>query len=288
MNSLPSSVVASIPTEPTFPRPTPDQADPARLHVQGEGPPLIYVPGLDGTGLLFYRQARLLSHRFRVITYRLRDDAREMDTLVGDIVSHLARAVPDHTPAVVVGESFGGALATNFALAHPDKVRRLVILNSFSRITPSIKLPVAIAGLSLVPWATMQFVRGLTAARLHSKHTHADEIKQFLRLTSATTKHGYLNRLRILRRHDLRNRLHALRVPTLYLAADEDHLIPSVREARLMSSLAPCATMYTLAGHGHGCFLAPDLDLNAILHRWEAALPCAATLPDETSAPDGT
>jgi pimeloyl-ACP methyl ester carboxylesterase len=286
MRSLPLSVEASTAAEPPFPTATSEPVDPARLHVQGQGPPLIYVPGLDGTGLLFYRQVRLLWHRFRVITYRLRDEARDMDTLVRDIVSHLARAVPDHAPAVVVGESFGGALATNFALAHPDKVERLVILNSFSRITPAFKLPVALVGLSMVPWSTMQFVRRYTAARLHSKHTHAEEIQRFLLLTSGTTKHGYLNRLRILREHDLRLRLHALRVPTLYLAADEDHLIPSVREARLMASLAPCASVQVLAGHGHGCFLAPDLDLNEILLAWEARQPCAvlegATPPDET------
>ena len=59
--------------------------DPSRLHVQGEGPPLLYVPGLDGTGLLFYRQTRVLSHRFRVITYRLRDEAEEMETLVAEL-----------------------------------------------------------------------------------------------------------------------------------------------------------------------------------------------------------
>ncbi|MEQ1693505.1 MAG: alpha/beta hydrolase [Gemmatimonas sp.] len=247
--------------------------DPARLHVHGEGTPLIFIPGLDGTGLLFYRQARLLAHRFRVITFRLRDDARTMDTLVADIVKHLDHAVPDRTPAVVVGESFGGALALSFALAHPERVRKLVILNSFSRIEPPVKLRLAIAGLYLVPWRTMQFVRRLTAWRLQSPHTHRDEVKKFLLLTSATTRHGYLNRLRILTRYDMRNRLAELNVPTLFLAADQDHLIPSVPQATYMSARAPHATMRILEGHGHACFLAPDLDLNLLLEEWAAVSP---------------
>ncbi|MBL0172134.1 MAG: alpha/beta fold hydrolase [Gemmatimonadaceae bacterium] len=242
--------------------------DPARLHVQGEGPPLIYIPGLDGTGLLFYRQARLLAHRFRVITFRLRDEAQDMETHIADVARHLDRAVPDGTPAVVVGESFGGALAMSFALAHPHRVRQLVILNSFSRIAPQFKLHVAIAGMSLVPWRTMQFARRLTAWRLQSPHTHRDEIKKFLMLTSGTTQRGYVNRLRILTRYDMRKRLAELHVPTLFLAADQDHLIPSVKQATYMSSRAPRATMRVLAGHGHGCFLAPDLDLNLLLHEW--------------------
>jgi pimeloyl-ACP methyl ester carboxylesterase len=250
---------------PAIPNPVPD---PARLHVEGSGPPLIYVPGLDGTGMLFYRQARVLSHRFRVITFRLRDGALDMATLVADIAQHLDRAVPDGTPAIVVGESFGGALAMHFALAHPERVRGLVILNSFSRITPVIKLHAAIAGISLMPWKTMQIVRRLTAWRLHSPHTHQDEIQRFLALTAATTREGYLNRLRILTRYDLRDRLGELRVPTLYLAADADHLIPSVAQATYMVSRVPHATMRILQGHGHGCFLAPDMDLNVLLHEW--------------------
>jgi pimeloyl-ACP methyl ester carboxylesterase len=238
--------------------------------VQGEGPPLIYVPGLDGTGLLFYRQVRLLSHRFRVITYRLRDEATDMGALVSDIARHLDRAVPGGEKAVVVGESFGGALSMSFALAHPERIESMVILNSFSRIEPPVKLDLAIAGLHLVPWKTMQFVRRLTAARLQSPHTHRDEIQRFLMLTSATTRTGYLNRLRILTRYDMRPHLQSLHVPTLYLAADQDNLIPSVKQATYMAARVPGATMRVLEGHGHGCFLAPDLDLNVLLQDWAA------------------
>lgn len=240
----------------------------ARLHVTGSGHPLIYVPGLDGTGLLFYRQTRLLRHRFRVITFRLRDEATDMDTLIGDLLHHLDLAVPRGEPVVMVGESFGGALAMSFASRHPERVAELVILNSFTRITPRAKLHVALAGMQLIPWRTMQWVRSLTAWRLHSAHTHDDEIRNFLLLTRGTTREGYRNRLRILTRYDIRPALQRLTMPTLFLAADEDHLLPSVREARVMVAEAPHATMRILEGHGHGCFLAPDLDLDQLLHEW--------------------
>lgn len=228
------------------------------------------MPGLDGTGLLFYRQVRVLQHRFRVLTYRLRDDARDMAALVADLAQHLETAVPDRTPVVMVGESFGGALAMSFAIAHPERVRALVILNSFTKITPRAKLFLALGAMRLIPWRTMQWVRMLTAARLHSAHTHADEIRRFLLLTKGTTREGYRNRLRILTRYDIRPALHRLTVPTLFLAADKDHLIPSVREARHMVTRVPTATLRILEGHGHGCFLAPDLDLDHLLHEWES------------------
>ena len=146
----------------------------------------------------------------------------------------------------------------------------MVILNSFRRVTPPIKLHAAIAGMQLVPWRTMQLVRRYTSARLHSAHTHRDEIQKFLLLTAGTTRTGYRNRLRILTRYDIRDRLHEIAVPTLYLAADDDHLIPSVREAEAMAARVPGAQLRVLAGHGHCSFLAPDVDINELLLEWDA------------------
>lgn len=88
-------------------------------------------------------------------------------------------------------------------------------------------------------------------------------------LTRATTRLGYINRLRILTHYDLRQQLKEIRVPTLFLAADEDHLIPSVEQATFMSAQVPGSTMRVLHGHGHGCFLASDLDLDQILKEWD-------------------
>jgi pimeloyl-ACP methyl ester carboxylesterase len=237
----------------------------AELALVGAGPPLVYVPGMDGTGQLFYRQLPALARRFRVATYRLRDAATRMETLVGDLAAVLRAASPAGEPAVLVGESFGGTLALSFALAHPERVRALVILNSFPFFRPQHRLHLAVAGLAVMPWGAMRLVRRLTAFRLHSPHTHRAEIREFLRRTARTTKLGYVNRLRILTTYDLRERLRELCAPTLFLAADRDHLIPSVAQARLMAERVPDAAVRVLDGHGHSCFLAHDLDLDAIL-----------------------
>lgn len=230
--------------------------------------PLVYVPGMDGTGLLFYRQVPSLSRTYDVVTTPLRDDARSMDELVDDLLRTVRAAAPSGEPVVLVGESFGGALAMSFALAHPDRVRALVILNSFPFFRPQFRLHVAIAGIRVMPWGAMRIVRRLTAWRLHSRHTHAEEMRRFLQLTAATTRTGYLNRLRILTRYDIRAQLDRLEVPVLLLAADQDHLIPSVRQAAGMAGRMPRATVHVLEGHGHSCFLARDFDLHAILASW--------------------
>ena len=243
-----------------------------RLTVQGAGEALVLVPGMDGTGQLFYRQVPSLARTYQTATYALRNDATTMDTLVDDLGRVIDAVAPDARRAVVVGESFGGALAMSFALARPEQVRALVVLNSFPYFAPQFRLRLARYGLALLPWGAMPLIRRATAFRLHSAHTHRDEIKRFMELTTAASRDGYLNRLQLLMSYDVRHRLHELRPPALFLAAEQDHLVPSVRQAQLMVSLAPRATLRILQGHGHICLIAPDIDLAEIVTSWIAAL----------------
>ena len=189
-----------------------------RVAIHGSGRPLALVPGLDGTGLLFYRQVPLLARPYRVITYALLEDASGMEALVEQLRRVVDLAAPDGGKATIVGESFGGALALSFELTRP------------------------------------------------------------------TTRRGYLSRLRILREYDVRARLAELRVPSLFLASDRDHLVPSVREAAWMAARAPAARLRVLAGHGHVCLIAPDVDLDGILATWQAERGGAALDDDRPPA----
>jgi pimeloyl-ACP methyl ester carboxylesterase len=240
----------------------------ARIGVSGEGDAIVLVPGMNGSPELFYRQLPRLRRRFRVATYTLRDDAPGHETLADDLAAVIDNVAPVERRAIVVGESFGGTVALTCALRHPARVAALVVLNSFPFFTPQFRLNLAIAGLRALPWGAMVVVRRFTASRLHSRHTHARDIRTFLDLTSRSTREGYLNRLRLLTSFDVRQRLADIRQPTLFLASELDHLVPAVAQARYMAALVPGGVMRVLEGHGHICLIAPDLDLAAILHEW--------------------
>lgn len=230
---------------------------------------LVLVPGIDGTGLLFYRQIPSLSQSFEVTTTRHRDNARSMEELVEDLDRVIASAAPGH-PVTLLGESFGGALTLSYALARPERVERVVILNSFAHFGSQARLWLGYHLLRATPWGMMRIVRQLNARRMHSPQTEREEIRRFHDLMRATTREGYLSRMRMLRNYDIRSQLPSLRVPALYLASDRDTLVPSVDQARLMSELSPAGTMRVLEGHGHSCLIAPDLDLAQILDEWLA------------------
>lgn len=230
--------------------------------------PLVLVPGIDGTGLMFHRQVPRLERRFAVTTVRLRDDAVRMTELVEDLHRAVTSAAPGGEPVTIVGESFGGALAMSYALAHPDRAGRLVILNSFACVEPKSRLWLAHQLLRATPWTIMPLVRRLNARRMYSPHTSRDEIRLAIQLLGASTRDGYRSRIAILRDYDLRPRLKELDMPVLFLAADGDNLVPSVAQGRLMQSLAPRSTLRILEGHGHSCLVAPDMDLAALLDEW--------------------
>jgi pimeloyl-ACP methyl ester carboxylesterase len=241
-----------------------------RVSIRGAGPAVVLVPGMNGTGELFYRQVPRLQRSYRVATYALREDAESLDVLAADLTHIVDVVAPIERRAIIVGESFGGAVALTFALRYPDHVGSLVVLNSFPYFAPQARLRLAIAGLKVLPWAAMPLVRHLTAFRLHSPHTHRAEVKQFIELTAHATRDGYINRLKLLKRFDVRDRLHDIRHPALFLASEHDHLVPAVAQAHYMASRVPSSVMRVLKGHGHICLIAPDLDLAQILDEWQA------------------
>ena len=241
-----------------------------QLTIEGKGSPLVLVPGINGGGQLFYRQVPRLRAGYRVATYSLRDDAEAMETLVSDLHGVVDRVTSPQGRAIIVGESFGGALALTFALAHPERVEALIILNSFPHFAPKLQLTLARAGLNVLPWGAMRLLRRLTARRLHSRHTGNEEVERFIQLTTHATRRGYLNRLQLLRHYDVRVQLDRLEPPTLFLAAEHDHLVPAVAHARYMAERAPRGTLRILEGHGHICLIAPDLDLSEIIDQWRS------------------
>jgi len=256
---------------------------PSRLMIEGSGEAVVLVPGLDGTGQLFYRQRPLLMRSRRVATYALRDSASDMHTLVADLARVIEAAAPVERRAIVIGESFGGTLAMSLALERPERVAALVVLNSFAHFSPQVLLRLGRVGLRAVPWRVMPFLRGVVETRLHSAHTDADDLRQFERATMSATREGYLNRLAILMQYDIRHRLHELGMPTLFLAAELDHFIASLTEARFMAARAPQATVRVLDGHGHICLIAPDVDLGQILDEWTATTQAQSREPKAQS-----
>lgn len=102
----------------------------------GEGSPIVLVHGCGGSALGFAEAVGELSKHGRVITYDRRGCARSERpapyerTRVAEHSDDAAALLDalEATPAIVIGRSYGGTIAADLALRHPDRVRALAML----------------------------------------------------------------------------------------------------------------------------------------------------------------
>jgi len=165
-----------------------------------------------------------------------------------------------HTSADVLGISWGGGLAQQFALARPGRVRRLVLVATG---TGSVMVP-----------GRPRAVRHLLTRRRHRDPGYARRVAgeiyggsarssparaaDLLRAAAPPARRGYLYQLLAGAGWSSLPLLPLLRHPTLLMAGDDDPLIPLVN-TRVMHWLIPGSQLHVYRG-GH-------LDLIAEPHR---------------------
>lgn len=248
---------------------TPTQVPAYSLHgAQNDLPLLVYVPGLDGTGDLFYKQIPSLTENYRVVTYRLREDTRATyENLADDI----ARIIEDlgETRATIVGESFGGGIVFHFALRYPSQIERLVIVNSFPYYRRRIRIRLATFFTSrlpahfIVPFRLASATLGLLVDGVSHK-----ERKKILQVLCSVEMKSYARRLQLISQIQVTDRLCEIQAPTLLIATERDLLVPSVREAREMQKRMPNAITKILYRKGHACLIRDDVRLRELMVDW--------------------
>jgi pimeloyl-ACP methyl ester carboxylesterase len=106
----------------------------------GAGPAIVLIHGLGGNHAVWYRQVPRLSAEHTIVTVSQRGFAPstgdhgplDVDEMVGDLI-----AVLDHLEierAAIVGQSMGGWTALAATLSHPDRVRAVVLADTFAGI----------------------------------------------------------------------------------------------------------------------------------------------------------
>lgn len=113
---------------------TMDQTVSLAFREEGSGPPLLILHGLFGSASNWARHARALAADLRVFSVDLRNHGRSphalpMDypAMAADLVALLDRL---ELPAVrLLGHSMGGKVAMTVALAHPERVARLLVVD---------------------------------------------------------------------------------------------------------------------------------------------------------------
>ncbi|MDH3702905.1 MAG: alpha/beta fold hydrolase [Alphaproteobacteria bacterium] len=211
----------------------PEKLNDTALAVDGAGPPVILVHGMGLNRHMWEWQLARLTDHFTVIRYDLLGHG-ESDRPAGpyqmrQFVDQLDRLIGalELPPCGLVGFSLGGMIVRAFAVADPDRVKALAILNSPHDRTESERAamrerlqraerhgPASTIDAALERWFTTEF-----AAR------RPDVLDRVRRWMAANDPAAYAAIYRVLAEGDadLTHAIAAIRCPTLVLACAEDH-----------------------------------------------------------------
>jgi pimeloyl-ACP methyl ester carboxylesterase len=227
----------------------------------GQGDPIVLVPGLAGGCELLAPLARRLARRHEVILYSLRGD-RGLDggpvaACVGTYALDLARVIEGlrlERPTVM-GVSFGGAVALEFAVEFPHRLGALVVQGAEARFRQVLAATIARRVLERYPLpGDNQFLNQFFNL-LHGRKPEPGPLVDFvIRRCWETDQTVMAARLRALEAFDVSDRLWRIDVPTLVLAGTRDVIVPAERQRALAAAVAG-ARFETLPDAGHIGFL---------------------------------
>jgi pimeloyl-ACP methyl ester carboxylesterase len=187
--------------------------------------------------------------------------------------------------AAVVGNSMGGFIAAELAIAYPQRVERLVLVSAAGLSTYNHR-----GSVTVLP-AMRQIERSLAAVTAWTA-AKSDTVARRARLRDATLnlvvrhpsrldpalaaeqlrgagKPGFMQAFEAVLHYDVRERLPEIACPTLIVWGDRDRLIP-VGDADLFAELIPNSRKVVFGDTGHMAMLERPESFNALLAEFVA------------------
>jgi 3-oxoadipate enol-lactonase len=239
-----------------------------RLHYEvfGEGVPLVLAHGYGATLDMWSQQVEAFSQKYKVVVYDTRghgrtEAPRDWRTYNVDDYVEDQRQLMDHLgidTAYVGGLSMGGMIAMHFALAHPERLKALLLCDTAASNRrlggnePEGRAGQAIRGFivrdvfplafTLARYAPLEYLPQIRSA--------PQGIKDYVRDMREHTALGLRGAWHaLMTRPDVEGRLGEISVPTLIIVGDRDALLAP---SRIMQERMPGCRFALIKGSSHG------------------------------------
>lgn len=238
----------------------------------GMGEPLVLIPGFASGIWIWLKQVEELSKNFRVITFDPRGVSRSdkpqeitIKTTADDVAALLDELNIER--AHILGASFGGFVAQEFALSHPEKVESLILCcTSFGgpkHILPSMDVLAAFASTKGLNTEERMRENLLLAFNQSYVETHKEEVAKVceLRATNSVPEQAYMLQLQAAATFDASERVSQIQKPTLVLTGNKDIIVP-VQNSENLTAAIPNSKVKIIEGGSHLFFIEQANEFN--------------------------
>jgi len=226
--------------------------------------PIILVPGLGSSART---HVDILPGLWRHGPVAVANHTRD-DTIAG-----IARRVLEEAPQVpfaLIGHSLGGYIVLEMMRQAPQRVAKLLLMNTQARLDPPEVTQRRHATIAMIKDGRFEEAMEANFPMLvHPSRVDDETLKERMRLTRQDTgPEVYLrHQAAIMSRIDSRPFLKDIRVPTLVVSGDADRLI-SNEFSREMAGLIPRAKLEILAQCGHLAPMEQPEALVEVMDEW--------------------
>jgi 3-oxoadipate enol-lactonase len=256
--------------------------------VHGEGEPLLCVAGLTCDTLVWIPQVQPFSAAHRTVIFDNRDAGQSSMTGGEYEIADMARdalALADHLDLDtfhLLGVSMGGAIAQEIAVQAPDRVRTLTLAVTFASGGAYARRLAEVWSARVAQVSREQHVDELMLLNHSEGFYEHPEMVEFIRTAMLNNPHpqppeAFARQLAASSRHDAREGLGSLTMPTQVIGGEVDILVP-VWKSKEVASLIPGSKLTVLPGAPHGLSIERADEFNALVLdfiREAAATPAA-------------
>jgi 3-oxoadipate enol-lactonase len=239
----------------------------------GEGEPLLCVMGLAADTLAWTLQVPAFSERHRTIIFDNRDVGQSSQATGSYEISDMAQDALCLADALeldsfhLLGVSMGGAIAQEIAIRAPARIRTLTLAVTFPAGGPYARRLAEVWGARVRQISREQHIDELMLINHSEAFYEHPEMVEFVRTAILSNPHpqppeAFGRQLAACGRHDTRERLGQLTMPTHVIGAERDILVP-VWKSREVAELIPGAKLTVIPGAPHGLSLERAEEFNA-------------------------
>ncbi|MFI6014182.1 alpha/beta fold hydrolase [Streptomyces sp. NPDC051243] len=217
----------------------------------GDGVPLVFVHGWTANRHRWDHQLAHFCERRRVVRLDLRGHGESSGAGVPsiDVLAKDVLALLDHLKIerfAIIGHSMGGMIAQTIALSHPERVERMVLVNSIGRMTYSRGRALLMAASTLAPFKVFL---AANIQRAFAPGHPREEIREYIRASAETPREVVMTLYGAMRAFDVLDRVGEIRTPTLMVHGYHDIQLPVSQMLRMAKAYPDAVIRIVDAGH---------------------------------------